>query len=89
MSVTVKPIPEKFNCPPGTIFDLPTKEDLVNAIQDIAKIPSDLRVFLVEVGEDIKEDVKAVDKKKNINSTNIIWNIRFYAWFIFCSSSVV
>lgn len=58
MSVTVKPIPEKFNCPPGTIFDLPTKEDLVNAIQDIAKIPADLRVFLVEVGEDIKEDAK-------------------------------
>ena len=47
MSVTVKPIPERFNCPPGTIFDLPTKEDLVNAIQDIAKIPADLRVFLV------------------------------------------
>ena len=58
MSVTVKPIPERFNCPPGTIFDLPTKEDLVNAIQDIAKIPADLRVFLVEVGEDIKEEAR-------------------------------
>ena len=58
MSVTIKPIPEKFNCPPGTIFDLPTKEDLVNAIQDIAKIPADLRVFLVEVGEDIKEEAR-------------------------------
>ncbi len=58
MSVTVKPIPEKFNCPPGTIFDLPTKEDLVNAIQDIAKIPADLRVFLVEVGDEIKEEAR-------------------------------
>ena len=60
MSVTIKPIPEKFNCPPGTIFDLPTKEDLVNAIQDIAKIPSDLRVFLVEVGDQITEE--AIEK---------------------------
>ena len=58
MAVTVKPIPSSFPCPSGTIFTLPTKEDLVNGINDIAKIPSELRVFLVEVGDQITEEAK-------------------------------
>ena len=58
MAVTIKPIPSSFPCPSGTIFTLPTKEDLVNGINDIAKIPSELRVFLVEVGDQITEEAK-------------------------------
>ena len=58
MAVTVQPIPSSFPCPTDDIFSLPTKEDLVNGINDIGKIPSQLRVFLVEVGDEIAEDAK-------------------------------
>ena len=58
MAVTIQPIPSSFPCPTDDIFSLPTKADLVNAINDIGKIPSQLRVFLVEIGEDIAEDAR-------------------------------
>ena len=58
MAVTIPAIPSSFPCPTDDIFSLPTKEDLVNGITDIAKIPSDLRVFLVEVGDQITEEAK-------------------------------
>ena len=58
MAVTVKPIPSSFPCPSGTIFTLPTKEDLVNGINDISRIPGELRVFLVEIGDEITQDAK-------------------------------
>lgn len=58
MAVTVKPIPSSFPCPSGTIFTLPTKEDLVNGVNDISRIPGELRVFLVEVGDEITQDAK-------------------------------
>ena len=51
MAVTIPAIPSSFPCPTDDIFTLPTRDDLVNAITDIAKIPSDLRVFLVEIGD--------------------------------------
>ena len=58
MAVTIPAIPSSFPCPTDDIFSLPTKEDLVNGITDIAKIPSDLRVFLVQVGDQITEEAK-------------------------------
>ena len=58
MTVPIPAIPSSFPCPTDDIFSLPTKDDLVNAITDIAKIPSDLRVFLVQVGDQITEEAK-------------------------------
>ena len=58
MTVPIPAIPSSFPCPTDDIFSLPTKEDLVNGITDIAKIPSDLRVFLVQVGDQITEEAK-------------------------------
>ena len=58
MTVPIPAIPSSFPCPTDDIFSLPTKDDLVNGITDIAKIPSDLRVFLVQVGDQITEEAK-------------------------------
>jgi hypothetical protein len=57
MAFTVQ-IPTAFACPNDDIFSLPTKEDLTNAINKIAQVPSKLRVAIVEMGEEITEDVK-------------------------------
>jgi Asp-tRNA(Asn)/Glu-tRNA(Gln) amidotransferase C subunit len=57
MAFTVQ-IPTAFACPNDDIFSLPTKEDLTNAINKIAQVPSKLRVAIVEMGEEIAEDVK-------------------------------
>ena len=58
MAVTIPAIPSSFPCPTDDIFSLPTKDDLVNGINDIGKIPTQLRVFLVEIGDEIAEDAK-------------------------------
>ena len=57
MAFTVQ-IPTAFACPNDDIFSLPTKEDLTNAINKIAQVPSKLRVAIVEMGAEIAEDVK-------------------------------
>jgi len=49
--------PTAFGCPPDTIFSLPTKEELVNAFNKIAQIPSKLRVYLVQHGKELAQDV--------------------------------
>ena len=59
--------PTAFGCPPETIFSLPTKEEIVNAINKIAQIPSKLRVYLVqhakELAQDVIDEINAVIKK--------------------------
>ena len=57
MGMTVQ-IDTAFVCPNDDIFSLPTKEDLVNAINKIAQIPSKLKVEMVKMGEEITADVK-------------------------------
>lgn len=57
MGMTVQ-IDTAFACPNDDIFSLPTKEDLVNAINKIAQIPSKLKVEMVKMGEEITADVK-------------------------------
>lgn len=58
--------PTAFGCPPDTIFSLPTKEELVNAFNKIAQIPSKLRVYLVqhakELAQDVIDEINAVIK---------------------------
>ncbi len=54
---TVK-VPSSFPCPTDDIFSLPSKEELVNAINSITQIPSKLKVYLVEAGSEISAEVK-------------------------------
>ena len=56
---TLPKLPTEIDCPPGDIFDLPTKADLVNMINKISDIPSQLRVFMVEMGTDLTAEAKA------------------------------
>ena len=53
----VPQIPSSFPCPTDDIFSLPTKEDIVNAFNELAQIPSDIKSFLVEKKDEIEEDV--------------------------------
>ena len=56
-------VPSAFPCPPGDIFSLPTKEDLVNAINKIAQIPGELKAFIVENVDSLaKETVEEIEK---------------------------
>ena len=57
MAFTVS-IPQELTCPEDDIFSLPTKEDLVNALNKIAQIPSKLRVEIVQLGDKIEDEVK-------------------------------
>ena len=56
-SYSVPQIPSSFPCPTDDIFSLPSKEDLVNAFNQIAQIPSEIKSFLVEKKDEITEDV--------------------------------
>ena len=51
-------IPSELTCPEDDFFSLPTKEDLVNALNKIAQIPSKLKVEIVELGDKITDEVK-------------------------------
>ena len=51
-------IPSELTCPEDDIFSLPTKEDLVNALNKIAQIPSKLKVEIVKLGDEITDEVK-------------------------------
>jgi len=57
MGMTVQ-IDTSFACPNDDIFSLPTKEDLTNAINKIAQIPSKLKVEMVKMGEELTAEVK-------------------------------
>ena len=64
-SYSVPQIPSSFPCPTDDIFSLPSKEDLVNAFNQIAQIPSEIKSFLVEKKDEMTEDV-AKDLQKII-----------------------
>tara|TARA_Y100000004_G_scaffold166095_1_gene197536 strand:+ start:4611 stop:6095 length:1485 start_codon:yes stop_codon:yes gene_type:complete len=51
-------IPSALTCPEDDIFSLPTKEDLVNALNKIAQIPSKLKVEMAKLGDKITEEVR-------------------------------
>jgi hypothetical protein len=80
MALVLPVIPLSLPCPDGTIINLPTKADLVNAIAKIGDIPSQLKVYLVtnaseitaEAREQIEKIIKEVedfmDKLANIAS---------------------
>ena len=57
---TLPKIPTEIDCPPGDIFDIPTKADLVNLINKIGDIPSKLRVWLVQLGDEITAELEAM-----------------------------
>ena len=59
MAVVIPTIPLKFPCPTGDIFDLPTKKDLVDAINKIAQIPSKLKVEMVLLGDQLTAEARA------------------------------
>ena len=56
---TLPKLPTEIPCPPGDIFDLPTKADLVNMINSISDIPSQLKVFMVQLGSELTAEAKA------------------------------
>ena len=51
-------LPTKLECPPGDLFDFPTKGDLCNAINSIGDIKPKLKVYLVQMGDNIDAEVK-------------------------------
>ena len=51
-------IPSELTCPEDDFCSLPTKEELVNALNKIAQIPSKLKVEIVKLGDEITEEVK-------------------------------
>ena len=62
MAITLQ-VPSSFACPNDDIFSLPTREDLVNAINDIAKIPSELKAEAVKLGDELSvEAQEEIDK---------------------------
>ena len=56
---TLPKLPTEIPCPPSDIFDLPTKADLVNMINSISDIPSQLKVFMVQLGSELTAEAKA------------------------------
>lgn len=62
MAITLK-VPSAFACPNDDIFSLPTREDLINAINDIAKIPSQLRAEAVKIKDELTAEAQEqIDK---------------------------
>tara|TARA_Y200000002_G_scaffold310525_1_gene267326 strand:- start:902 stop:2419 length:1518 start_codon:yes stop_codon:yes gene_type:complete len=62
MAITLQ-VPSSFACPNDDIFSLPTREDLVNAINDIAKIPGELKAEAVKLGDELSvEAQEEIDK---------------------------
>ena len=45
MAMTLPIIPSKFPCPAGDIISLPTKKELVDALNKIAQIPHPFTVL--------------------------------------------
>ena len=51
-----QPIPTSFPCPTDDIFSLPTKEELVSALNDILSIPSKLKAELAKAGSKMSDN---------------------------------
>ncbi len=56
--MTLPTIPSEFPCPAGDIISLPTKKELVDALNKIAQIPSKLKVYMVELGDELTAEVR-------------------------------
>ena len=54
----VPQVPSAFPCPPGDIFNLPTKEEILNAFNKIAQIPSELKAFIVENVDNLTKEAR-------------------------------
>jgi len=65
-TVEINDTPFQLECPPGDIFSFPTKGDLVNMINKIGEIPSKLKVYMVQMGDELdaetKEQIESVIK---------------------------
>lgn len=69
MSINIE-IPTAIVCPEGDIFDLPSKADLVNALNSIGSLPMKLRAaFLEEKAEKEKEIKELWDRLNDPNLT--------------------
>lgn len=49
-------VPSSFPCPPGDLFSLPTRADLINLMNEIGKIPGEITAFILEQGEKLTEE---------------------------------
>lgn len=63
-NLSIPQVPSAFPCPPGDIFNLPTKEELLNAFNEIAKIPGELKAYIVENFRELKQE--AIDEIEKI-----------------------
>ena len=65
-------IPSALACPEGDIFSLPTKEDIVNAFNEIAAIPGQLQAKLQEMKAERERESKRAPfkgRKRKRNGT--------------------
>ena len=56
-------IPSALACPEGDIFSLPTKEDIVNAFNEIAAIPGQLQAKVQEMKAEREREIAELYKK--------------------------
>ena len=56
-------IPSALACPEGDIFSLPTKEDIVNAFNEIAAIPGQLQGKVQEMKAEREREIAELYKK--------------------------
>ena len=62
-NLSIPQVPSAFPCPPGDIFNLPTKEELLNAFNEIAKIEK-TKAYIVENFRELKQE--AIDEIEKI-----------------------
>jgi uncharacterized coiled-coil DUF342 family protein len=58
MALTLPRIPNEIPCPEGDIFNFPTAADLTNLLNEIGDIPNKLRVWIVQAGDEISQEVR-------------------------------
>ena len=68
-------IPTSLACPEDDIFSFPTREDIVNALNSIADIPSQIAVKMAEIGEDLDKDTEKQLQKIIDDITELIEGI--------------
>ena len=56
-------IPSALACPEGDIFSLPTKEDIVNAFNEIAAIPGQLQAKVQEMKAEREKEIADLYKQ--------------------------
>ena len=65
--MTVQPveakIPSALACPEGDIFSLPSKEDIVNAFNEIAAIPGQLQAKVQEMKAEREKEIAELIQK--------------------------